>query len=204
MHEQQDLVVGPFRLDLRDARLWRGPEALPLAPKTFAVLCCLVTRAGQLVTKDALLEAVWPETAVSESVITAVMRTLRRVLGDQARTPRFVETVYGRGYRFIAPVHALASATTAMVGAPYPALSPLFHRPPHFVGRDAALAQMTQWWRTARQGTRQVGMLVGGPGMGKTALVDTFVAAWRPQRLSGLGTANVSTTMGRGSPICPC
>src|SRR5262245_36077911 len=106
MPEPPCLVFGPFRLDLRDERLWRGPEAIPLPPKIFAVLCCLVSQAGQLVTKAALLEAVWPETVVSEAVVTVAMRTLRRVLGDEARTPRFIETVHGRGYRFIAPVSA--------------------------------------------------------------------------------------------------
>jgi DNA-binding response OmpR family regulator len=60
MQELQCLVFGSFRLDLRDERLWCGHEAIPLPPKTFAVLCCLVTQAGQLVTKEALLEAVWP------------------------------------------------------------------------------------------------------------------------------------------------
>src|SRR5262245_6624701 len=109
MQEPQCLVFGPFRLDRRDERLWRGPEALPLPPKTFALLCCLVTQAGQLVTKDALLEAVWPETVVSESVVTVAMRTLRQVLGAQARSPRFIETVHGRGYRFVAPVSTLAA-----------------------------------------------------------------------------------------------
>jgi DNA-binding winged helix-turn-helix (wHTH) protein len=109
MPPPQCLVFGPFRLDLRDERLWRGPEAIPLPPKTFAVLRCLVTQAGQLVTKDALLEAVWPATMVSESILTVAMRTLRRVLGDEARTPRFIETVHGRGYRFIAPVNASMS-----------------------------------------------------------------------------------------------
>ena len=67
MQEPQCLVFGPFRLDLRDERLWRGDEATSLSPKTFAVLRCLVTQADQLVTKDALLEAVWPDTAVSRS-----------------------------------------------------------------------------------------------------------------------------------------
>src|SRR5919108_5087671 len=109
MQEPQCLVFGPFRLDQRDERLWRGPEAIPLPPKTFAVLCCLVTQASQLVTKDALLEAVWPETVVSEAVVTVAIRALRRVLGDQARTPRFIETVHGRGYRFVAPVSALVA-----------------------------------------------------------------------------------------------
>jgi DNA-binding winged helix-turn-helix (wHTH) protein len=58
-----------FRLDLRDERLWRGEAVIHLNPKAFAVLRCLVSQAGQLVTKDALLETVWPETAVSESVL---------------------------------------------------------------------------------------------------------------------------------------
>src|SRR5687767_2126850 len=103
------VVFDAFRLDRRDERLWCGHEVVPLHPKTFAVLCCIVMQAGQLVTKDSLLEAVWPETAVSESVIQVAIRQLRKVLGDQARTPRFIETVHGRGYRFIAPVSALAS-----------------------------------------------------------------------------------------------
>jgi DNA-binding winged helix-turn-helix (wHTH) protein len=88
-------------LDRRNERLWRGHEAIPLSSKTFAMLCCLVTPADQLVTKDALLEAVWPETVLSESFLTVAMSTLRRGLGDQARIPRFIETVYGRGYRFV-------------------------------------------------------------------------------------------------------
>src|SRR5262249_43313218 len=78
-------VFDGFRLDQRDERLWRGQEVLHLHPKTFGVLCCLVTQAGQLVTKEALLEAVWPEAVVQEAVLTVAVRQLRRVLGDQAR-----------------------------------------------------------------------------------------------------------------------
>src|SRR5215510_2551199 len=177
MQEPQCLVFEPFQLDRRDERLWRGPEVISLPPKTFAVLCCLVTQAGQLVTKEALLEAVWPETVVSEASLTVAMRTLRRVLGDQARTPRFIETVHGRGYRFIAPVSTLV--TPGGLGREETSRrvpSPTFSRPPHFVGRDTALAQLAQWWTTARQGRRQVGIIAGEAGIGKTALVHTFVA----------------------------
>jgi class 3 adenylate cyclase/predicted ATPase len=98
------LVFGLFRLDLRDERLWRGEAAMHLHPKTLAVLHVLAAQAGKLVTKDALFAAVWPETAVSGSVLTVAIRQLRRALGDQARLPQFIETVHGRGYRFIAPV----------------------------------------------------------------------------------------------------
>ena len=177
MQEPQGLVFGPFRLDQRDERLWHGPEAVPLPPKTFAVLCCLVTQAGQLVTKDALLEAVWPETAVSEAVVTVAIRALRQVLGDQAHTPRFIETVHGRGYRFVAPVSTLVTpGGPGKEETPRRLPSSTFSRPPHFVGRDAAVAQLAQGWTMARQGTRQVVVIAGEAGIGKTALVNTFVA----------------------------
>ena len=170
-------VFDAFRVDPREARLWRGDAVLPLHAKAFAVLCCLVTQAGQLVTKDALLEAVWPETAVNEAVLQVAIREVRQALGDAARTPRFIETVHGRGYRFIAPVRPLASARRpALLGAPHAVPPPLVRRPPYFVGRDAELAQLTHWFTTACQGTRHVGIIAGEPGIGKTALVDAFVA----------------------------
>jgi DNA-binding winged helix-turn-helix (wHTH) protein len=108
MPEPRSLIFGPFRLDLRDERLWRGLEVLPLQPKPFAVLRCLVSQAGQLVTRETLLEAIWPETPVGEGVLTAAVRHLRRVLADPVRTPQLIETVHRRGYRFIAPVAVAA------------------------------------------------------------------------------------------------
>jgi hypothetical protein len=136
-----------------------------------------VTQAGQLVTKDALLEAVWPETVVSEAVVTVAMRALRRVLGDQAHTPRFIETVHGRGYRFVAPVRPLAApGGPGKAETPRRVSAPTFRRPPYFVGRDAPLAQLAQWWSMARQGTRQVVAIAGEAGIGKTALVNTFMS----------------------------
>ena len=146
MQEPQSLVFGPFRLDRRDERLWRGQEVLLLHPKPFAVLWCLVTQAGQLVTKGALLEAVWPETAVSESVLTAAIRRLRRVLGDRAHTPQYIETVLRRGYRFIAPVAVAEPSagrhqTTSALRRPQ---SVARVQSALFVGREGELAQMHQ------------------------------------------------------------
>lgn len=81
-----------------------------LRPKVFAVLAHLVSQAGQLVTKEALFEAVWPETAVTDAVLKAYIREVRRALGDLAQPPRFTATVHRRGYRFIAPVTMEPSA----------------------------------------------------------------------------------------------
>src|SRR5262245_30293456 len=204
MQEPQWLVFGPFQLDMRDERLWRGHEVTPLSPKTFAVLRCLVSQAGQLMTKEALLEAVWPATVVSESILTVAMRTLRRVLGDQARTPRFIETVHGRGYRFIAPVSAtIPPERPAIMESPRRSLPITVSSPPLFVGRDAELVQLEQWWTTVRQGQRQVGCIVGEPGMGKTALVETFVAQVRAAEDVWVGHGQCVDQYGAGEAYLP-
>ena len=98
------LHFGSFRLDLGAERLWRRDEAVHLRPKTWAVLRYLVERPGRLVTKDELLAAVWESTAVTESTLTKSIGELRVALDDAADAPRFIETVHGRGYRFIHPV----------------------------------------------------------------------------------------------------
>src|SRR6185295_16294410 len=94
----------PFALDLANECLWRGPRAIKLRPKCFAVLRHLVDRPGQLVTKDELLTAVWPETFVGEGVLKVAIRQLRNALDDDSKSPRFIETAHRRGYRFIGQV----------------------------------------------------------------------------------------------------
>src|SRR4029450_10068684 len=91
----------PFALDVSNARLYRGDEVIPLRGKTLAVLAYLVARPGRLVTKDELLKEVWPEVYVSEDVLVGCVHELRQVFGDTRSAARFVETVYGRGYRWI-------------------------------------------------------------------------------------------------------
>ena len=117
----------PFRLDVRSEQLWRGAQTLTLRPKTFAVLQYLVAQAGQVVTQDALLDAVWGPTAVSETVVRRSIRELRTILGDTVQHPQFIQTVHRRGYRFIAPVTvtdtlpSLPTPTTeALRAAPLP------------------------------------------------------------------------------------
>ena len=146
MPEPQRLLFAPFLLDLRDERLWQEHKAIRLGSKVFAVLRCLVTHAGQLVTKDTLLQTVWPETAVNEAVLTVTMGELRRALGDQARRPQFIQTVHGRGYRFIAPVAVdTAFVDTHASGAGlHPPPLPLPGWPAIFVGRDHECAQLQE------------------------------------------------------------
>lgn len=91
----------------------RAGERLPLEPKAIDVLRVLVERRGRLVTKDELLDAVWPGVAVTPNALTRVIAQLRRALGDDATDARFIETVPTRGYRFIAEVRPPDVAPTA-------------------------------------------------------------------------------------------
>src|SRR6185436_20558364 len=92
-----------------------GP--IRLNHKAFDVLRVLIERRGRLVSKDQLLDAVWPDTHVADGVLKVCMAEIRKALGDSATAPRFIETVHRRGYRFVAKVTDADSANAAAVGA---------------------------------------------------------------------------------------
>src|SRR5262245_43003490 len=104
MSGEPPVCFGPFRLDLPNERVWREQEVLKLGRKAFAVLRYLVEHPGQLVSKEALFAAVWPEVVVGDAALTVCIRELRRVLRDDSKASQYIETVYGRGYRFIGTV----------------------------------------------------------------------------------------------------
>ena len=175
MPDYQYLVFTPFLLDLCDERLWKGSEAIRIGAKAFAVLHCLLSQAGRLVTKETLLNTVWPETVVGEAVLTVVIRELRQALGDQARQPQFIETVRERGYRFIAPLTMVQKPPQPHEVRETRRISSVIAPSGIFVGRETEIAQLHQWFTRALQGERQMGFIAGEPGIGKTALVDSFV-----------------------------
>ncbi|WP_265562595.1 winged helix-turn-helix domain-containing protein [Sphingomicrobium arenosum] len=99
------IAIGEYRIDRGDERVSGPTGPLKLGNKAYQVLLALAEREGRLLTKDALFETVWDGMAVSESALTTTIRELRRALGDDPRHPRYIESVYGRGYRLVAPVH---------------------------------------------------------------------------------------------------
>jgi DNA-binding winged helix-turn-helix (wHTH) protein/pimeloyl-ACP methyl ester carboxylesterase len=99
---------GSFHLDARERRLSRGGEVIPLRLKVFDTLVVLVENAGRLVTKQELLDAVWPETTVEENNLNHNVSVLRKALGDRATGQQYIETVPRVGYRFAAPVETVA------------------------------------------------------------------------------------------------
>src|SRR5207249_1952738 len=159
-----DILFPPFRLDLVNECVWRERQQIPLRGKTFAVLRCLVEHAGQLVSKEALLNAVWPQTYVSDVVLMVCIRELRQVLGDDAKQPQFIETVHRRGYRFIAPITTaqpvqgsrfkVQGSTSEPTPSPQPPA-------PNLVGREVEITQLHRWLEKALSGERQLVFVTG-------------------------------------------
>jgi DNA-binding winged helix-turn-helix (wHTH) protein/Tol biopolymer transport system component len=95
---------GRFRLDPTERFLFQDGAAVPLSPRLFDTLLVLVENRGHVVQKNDLMQKVWNDVAVEENNLTQSISALRKILGDNLDTPKFIETIPKRGYRFVAPV----------------------------------------------------------------------------------------------------
>ena len=182
----QAIDFPPFRLDLATEQLWRGTQLLSVRPKTFAVLRYLVAHAGRLVTREELCQAVWPKMVGSERAPKQCMRELRDVLGDRGKTPRFIETLGRRGWRFVGEVVSSKEEARGwrLETSPSPQASSLQSPASPIVGRDAELTQLHCLLEKVMTGERQLIFVTGEPGIGKTSLLAAFVAAVQDQQES--------------------
>jgi TolB-like protein/DNA-binding winged helix-turn-helix (wHTH) protein/Tfp pilus assembly protein PilF len=122
-------AVGDVCLDVDARLLTRGGEVVPLPPKTFELLLVLVRRAPGVVTRQELLDTVWPREIVNDEALTQRLMLLRRVLGDDPRNPTYIASVPRWGYRLVAPVQRHEPAGHALLATP-PADSAVVPVPP--------------------------------------------------------------------------
>jgi DNA-binding winged helix-turn-helix (wHTH) protein len=163
---------GCFRLDTGNECLWREEEQIALPPRPFTVLRYLVEHPGRLITHDELLDALWPETYVQPQVLRTYMLELRKVLGDDAAEPRFIQTVPKRGYSFVAEVCECTEPGTGSRRMHARTMQPGAAK--GIVGRDEELNRLLDLMSRAAAGERQVVFVTGEVGIGKTALVDAL------------------------------
>jgi len=163
-HDDAPLRFADFVVDPSQRSIHRRADTVTLTPKTWAVLYYLASHEGRIVTKDELFATAWPDTVVSDGTLSWCIKEIRRALNDTGRQPRYLKTVYGQGFQFIA-------ARPDVVGDPR-TREPT---PAGFVGRSAELGRLRQLWETAKHGQRQVGFVTGEAGIGKTTLVDAFL-----------------------------
>jgi predicted ATPase/DNA-binding winged helix-turn-helix (wHTH) protein len=166
-----------FGLDTANQCLLRNGVPIEMAPKPFAVLRYLVENPARLITHDELLDALWPETYVQPQVLRTYVLDLRKVLGDDAGQPRFIQTLPKRGYRFVAQVTerngTVPHPANGIRPQDYPEVAPI-------VGRDGELGSLRAQLQLPQNGHRRVVFVTGEAGIGKTALVDAFCRQLEP------------------------
>lgn len=175
------IVFEHFCLDtVRGQLLWCG-QPISLIPKAYAVLAHFLQNPGNLVTKEELLCAVWPRAHVVPGVLKVCIRELRRALSDSSTSPRFIETVHRRGYRFIANVTSAVAITNPHAAADGRHTSApeesSDHTAPHpYVGYQTESERLAMCFEKACRGSSQFVLVTGEPGIGKTTLIERFLA----------------------------
>jgi predicted ATPase len=161
MELTHEVNFGPFRLDPVHGRLWRGGRVIALRPRALAVLRYLAAHPGRLIPKAELRRQVWAGVHVTDTSLRVCIRDIRAALGDDAQAPQYLETVGQEGYRFLGGGDERLPAVTTT--------GPI-------VGRQREVAQLQRWYERAAGGERQLVMLSGEVGIGKTTVVDLLAA----------------------------
>jgi DNA-binding winged helix-turn-helix (wHTH) protein/tetratricopeptide (TPR) repeat protein len=157
--------LGPYTLDAASGELLGASGARRITPKSIQVLLALGAPGAGIVSKQQLFRTVWPRRVVSDAALASCIQELRDALEDDARQPRYLETAHRRGYRLLVPMERLGSES-AMPARPAPLL----------VGRETELALLRTELQRALAGERRIVFVSGEPGIGKTTLLDAFLA----------------------------
>ena len=161
-----------FSIDRANQLLWKGDTPTKVPPKVFQLLLYLRDNPGRIVEYDELLDAVWPREFVQPEILKTYVKTIRRLLEDDAHAPHFIETRARCGYTFIGQLPDRCERSS-------PA-------PSRLIGRDDALAALQGALRAAEGGQRRVMFVVGEAGIGKTRLIDELLARAAPSDASVL------------------
>ncbi len=167
-----------FRLTSDGTLLCRGDVVVPLAPKVLQTLLVLVQRAGDVVTKDELLRAVWPDCFVEETGLTRNVSLLRQALDDDGR--RFIVTVARVGYRFAAHVEFVPNGGASVRPG----------RARVIVGRDRERRRLLDAAERAREGSGSILAVAGEPGIGKTTVVEQVLEELARDCIIGRGRSS--------------
>lgn len=203
------LIFSPFRLDLEQERLWKASTEVSLRRKPFAILRFLAENPQRLVSQDELVRKIWGSVVVSESAVRTQLYDLRQALGEG-----IIETVVGRGYRFLPAVTTSAGPPGEAAGNPLESLDtgvPKAASPPASppgaggaapVGRGSELESLALLQARAAAGERQMVFITGEPGIGKTTLLNAFLLGLPPEGVLVLRGQCVEQS-GHGEPYLP-
>ena len=161
---------GDCEVDTKLLELRRDGEVHQMDPLGFDLLVYLIENRDRVLTRDELLDTLWPGKVVTDSALSSRLKSVRSAVGDTGSSQRIIKTVHGRGYRFVADLADLPDA-------PPPAEIPIevFSGKTAAVGRDAEMGKLMRWQQRANSGHRQVVVISGDAGVGKTTLARAFL-----------------------------
>jgi predicted ATPase/DNA-binding winged helix-turn-helix (wHTH) protein len=211
--DEQDLSFGPFRLQ-GAKRLWRGEQVVDVRPRPLAVLRYLAERPGRLVTREELLKRLWPGISVTKTVLRVCVREIRQALHDDLHEPQYLDTVGRQGYRFIGTVqrpgsrvqsHEEGSDWNLHLGTSLASIQAPSYTSPvlPFVGREQELARLWAVYERVQCGERQMVLLSGEAGIGKTTVIDRFLERVRANRQVRIGRGQCVEHHGPGEAYLP-
>lgn len=186
------LRFGDVRINTQAHAVWRQGREQSLEPRAWAVLMTLMQHQGELVTHNALLDAVWGHRHVSPGVLSRCIAQVRAALGDSARRPNFIQTIHGEGYRFFAEPEQAPRTASTIVPAAVPLPVPLAR----MVGRRALLKQLEHELAGQRMLT-----LVGPGGVGKSVLGLRLAHRWHRARSGPVWRVDLAASGARGGLV---
>ncbi|TKS54880.1 tetratricopeptide repeat protein [Luteimonas yindakuii] len=194
---------GPFRLDTQTRELQRDGAAVVLTAKAFDVLVVLVEHRGRVVGRDELLSTVWAGRVVEENNLAQAIGALRRAFGTDGQDHRYIVTVPGRGYRFVADVEVGAEGETPPAHAVAPVAAARW-RPLLLAGIPLLMAVTAlAWWWTERQPTAESSVAAASasaPPLSLAVLPFRSLPVETRDELLELGMADTLITRFSGSP----
>ncbi|MEW5926506.1 MAG: AAA family ATPase [Gemmatimonadota bacterium] len=191
-----------YEIDTRRLELRRAAEACHVEPQVFDVLCYLVRHRDRLVSRRELLERVWGHAFVTETTLNSRLMSARRAIGDSGRAQRLIRTIHGRGYRFVGEVEERYPEPVTPGGAAAAAVPPASSAP-RLPGREGPLHELQRLLDATLHGARRIAFVSGETGIGKTTLIESFLAGASAH--GGIGTAlgQCLDQRGAGEPFLP-
>ncbi len=183
----QTLSFGPFRLRPSQQLLLEGDDRAALGSRALDILIALVQRAGEIVSKEDLIAQVWPDVFVEDSNLRVHITSLRRALHDGQSGSRYVVTIPGRGYSFVAPV-SVTDADVVQDPVPPEQQSYLPFSLTRIIGRDDIVATLS-----AQMAQRRMMTLVGPGGIGKTTVAAAVARKLMPAYRDGVSFVDLAS-----------
>jgi DNA-binding winged helix-turn-helix (wHTH) protein len=203
MEQNNTYVFGQFRLDTGTQLLCNEESCAKLAPKVYRLLLYFLLHSGRLISHEELFHTVWDGRIVEDTALRLAVNSLRNVLHDESKSPHYISTVCKRGYRFL--VEATIKECYRIAEASETSL--LHYRvqartSPSGLEYTQELAELQEAFQQASNGERRLVFLHGEQRIGKTALLDTFLAKVQYPELAVLRARCVQ--MGSvGEPFLP-